>query len=238
LLDAAISNWEAIATKFGTDAIKDSSTRARYMAHIKEISNQVRQEVDSGNMTVQDGAAYCNQLRDKLFIEYRKYTSAVGVAQAAQLKLNARGFDYYLDRYAQRDFQKDFTDLTEQERGTIYYEVIKSAGRGNETVNAKIKTLRVRGSVFLVVTAILVTGEVIGAKNKVKELARQGSIIAGGMIGGGIAGFGVSFMCGPAEPLCALALVYIGSNVGGIAGEVANDAYQEELDEFMRWMKK
>jgi len=96
----------------------------------------------------------------------------------------------------------------------------------------------VRGSVFLVVTAILVTGEVIGAKNKVKELARQGSIIAGGMIGGGIAGFGVSFVCGPAEPLCALALVYIGSNVGGIAGEVANDAYQEELDEFMRWVKK
>ncbi|MFL9987653.1 hypothetical protein [Paraburkholderia sediminicola] len=238
LLDAAIADWEAIATKFGTDAIKDSSTRARYMAHIKEISNQVRQEVDSGNMTVQDGAVYCNQLRDKLFIEYRKYTSAVGVAQAEQLKLSSRGFDYYLNKYAQKEFQKNFTDLTEQERGKIYYEVIKSAGRGNDSVNAKIKTLRVRGSVFLLVTAILATGEVIGAKDKVKELARQGSIIAGGMIGGGLAGFGVSFVCGPAEPLCAVALVYIGSNVGGIAGEVANDAYQDELDEFMRWMKK
>lgn len=237
-LEAAIGDWEAIATKFATDAIKDSSTRARYMAHIKEISNQVRQEVDSGNMTVQDGAVYCNQLRDKLFIEYRKYTSAVGVAQAQKLKLNARGFDYYLNKYAQKEFQKNFTDLTDQERGKIYYEVIKSAGRGNDSVNTKIRKLRVRGNVFLLITAILATGEVIGAKDKVKELARQGSIIAGGMLGGGIAGFGVSFVCGPAEPLCAVALVYIGSNLGGMAGQVANDAYQAELDEFMRWMKK
>jgi len=238
LLEAAISDWEAIATKFGTDAIKDSSTRARYTSHIEEISKQVRQEVDSGRMMLKEGAEYCNQLRDKLFIEYRKYTSAVGVAHAERLKLSSRGFDYYLNKYARKEFQKNFTDLTQQERGKIYYEVIKAAGRGNDIVNTKIKTLRVRGNVFLLVTAILATGEIVDAKNKVKEAARQGSIIAGGMLGGGFAGFGVSFVCGPAEPLCAVALVLIGSNLGGMAGRVVSDVYQEELDEFMRWMKK
>ncbi|WCM23467.1 hypothetical protein NDK50_21590 [Paraburkholderia bryophila] len=238
LLDVAISDWEAIATKFGLDAIKDSATRAKYMAHIAEISNEVRQQVDSGNMSIKDGAVYCNQLRDKLFIEYRKYTSSIGVAQAEAIKLNARGFDYYLNKYSQIEFKRNFVDLTEQERGKIYYEVIKSAGRGNDTVNTNIRKLRVRGRVFLLVTAILAVGEIVGAKNKIKEVARQGSIIAGGMIGGGLAGFGVSFVCGPAEPLCAVALVYIGSHAGGTVGQLANDAYQDELVEFMRWMKR
>jgi hypothetical protein len=64
--------------------------RRQYTAHIKEISDQVRQEVTSGNMTVKEGAEYCSQLRDKLFVEYRKYTSAVGVASAEKLKLQAR----------------------------------------------------------------------------------------------------------------------------------------------------
>nr|WKF56003.1 hypothetical protein HUO10_000447 [Paraburkholderia busanensis] len=189
-------------------------------------------------MSVKDGAIFCNQLRDKLFIEYRKYTSAVGVARAEVVKLDARGFDYYLNKYSQIQFRKNFTELTTAERGAVYYEVVKSSGRGNDTVNSDIRKLRVRGNVFLLVTAILATGEIIGAKNKIKEMARQGSIVAGGMVGGGIAGFGVSFVCGPAEPLCAVALVYIGSNAGGMIGQLTNDAYQDELDEFMQWMKK
>jgi len=45
----------------------------------------------------------------------------------------------------------------------------------------------------------------------------------------------VSFVCGPAEPACAVALVYIGSNLGGMAGEAANDIYQEELVVFTHW---
>lgn len=31
------------------------------------------------------------------------------------------------------------------------------------------------------------------------------------------------------------ALVFIGSNVGSMAGEAANDLYQEELPVFMHW---
>ena len=238
IVDGAIADYVAIATKFGTDAIKDAQTRERYMRHIKEIADQVRQEVDSGNMTVKEGAEYCNQLRDKLFVEYRKYTSAVGVASAESLKLEARGFDYYLNKYAQAEFGKAFSDLSEQQRGKIYYSVIEAAGRSNANVNVRIRKLQVRGKVLLIVTALLATERIIDAKNKVKEVARQGSIIAGGLLGGGIAGFGVSFICGPAEPICAAAVVLIGTNVGGMAAEFANDVYQDELEEFNRWMTK
>ncbi|HEX7682018.1 MAG TPA: hypothetical protein VF446_00485 [Trinickia sp.] len=60
----------------------------------------------------------------------------------------------------------------------------------------------------------------------------------GGLLVGGIAGVGVSFICGPAEPICAAAVVLIGANLGGMAAEFANDVYQDELEEFNRWMAK
>lgn len=208
------------------------------MAHVEEISKTVRSEVDAGRLSVKEGAEYCSQMRDKLFIEYRKYTSTVGVAAAEKLKLNARGFDYYLNKYAESQFGKPFSDLSDQQRGKIYYSVIESAGRPNAKVNVKIRKLQVIGKVMIIVTALLATERIIDARDKVKEAARQGSIIAGGLLGGGIVGFGVSFICGPAEPACAAALVFIGSNLGGMAAQVANDAYQDELEEFNRWMAK
>lgn len=236
LLDASIADYEAIATTFAVNAISDDKVRRQYGKHIREISEQVRQEVANGNMTVKEGAEYCSQLRDKLFIEYRKYTSAVGVAKAEALKLESRGFDYYLNKYAQAQFGKNFDVLTTKERNAVYYTVLKKAGGANADVTAKVRRLQVSARVAILFTAIIATGEVVGAKDKVKEAARQGSIIAGGMIGGSLAGLAVSFVCGPAEPACAIALVFIGSNLGGMAAEVGNDMYQEELAVFMHWM--
>jgi hypothetical protein len=40
------------------------------------------------------------------------------------------------------------------------------------------------------------------------------------------------------ESARAVALVMIGSNLGGMLGEAANDAYQDELVEFSRWASK
>lgn len=125
LLEAAIADYEAIATTFAVNAISDDKVRRQYSKHIREISGQVRQEVINGNMTVKEGAEYCSQLRDKLFVEYRKYTSAVGVAQAEALKLKSKGFDHYLNKYAQAQFGKNFDALTTEERSGIYYTVLK-----------------------------------------------------------------------------------------------------------------
>lgn len=58
------------------------------------------------------------------------------------------------------------------------------------------------------------------------------------MPGGGIAGLFASFLCGPAEPVCAAILAYIGTSAGAIGGEMASDVYQDERDEFYRWTSK
>lgn len=85
ILEGAIADYEAIATTFTVNAITDDKVPQQYVKHIKEISDQIRQEVAEGRMTVKEGAEYCSGLRDKLFVEYRKYTSAVGVAKAQKL---------------------------------------------------------------------------------------------------------------------------------------------------------
>jgi len=153
-----------------------------------------------------------------------------------KIKLSAKGFDFYLNKYAQQQFGRDFFALSETERGSVYYAVIESAGRDNARVTATAARMQVLGKSLILFTAILAVGEIVHAKNKVREAARQGSIIAAGMIGGAAAGAAVSFICGPAEPICAVATVTIGSNLGGMAGQVMFDFYQDELDAFNELM--
>lgn len=219
----ALDSLEAAASRFATDVIKDNATRAKYAAHVKQLSNQVKVEVANSTMTVQEGATYANQLRDQIFVEYRKYTSSQGVALAEKLKLRSRGFDYYLNKCAQAQFSKPFAALSDDEKSIIYYTIIESSGRDSAKVTTRIRKLQVGAKIAILVTAIYAASEIIGAKD---------------MIGGAAAGMTVSFACGPAEPLCAIALMYIGTDLGQVAGQAANDAYQDELDEFRRWTAK
>ena len=46
---------------------------------------------------------------------------------------------------------------------------------------------------------------------------------------------GVSSICGPAAPACAVAVVLLGSMAGGIAGSVVADTFDEELEELSHW---
>ena len=121
-------------------------------------------------------------------------------------------------------------------RLSVYYAVIESAGRDNARVTAATAKMQALGKSLILFTAVLAVGQIVRAKDKVKEAARQGSIIAVGMIGGAAAGAAVSFICGPAEPICAVATVAVGSNLGGMAGQVLFDFYQDELNAFNQLM--
>lgn len=236
ILQAAIDSYEEAANRIAYDMIHDEVIRRKYQAHIKRVSAEVKAQVGSGAISVKEGAEYCNQLRDKLFVEYRKFTSPQGVARAQEIKLNAKGFDFYLNKYAQQQFGRPFLQLSETERGSVYYAVIESAGRDNARVTAATAKMQALGKSLILFTAVLAVGQIVRAKDKVKEAARQGSIIAAGMIGGAAAGAAVSFICGPAEPICAVATVAIGSNLGGMAGQVLFDFYQDELNAFNQLM--
>ncbi|WP_277187656.1 hypothetical protein [Caballeronia sp. BR00000012568055] len=232
IFQSAADSYMEVANRIAVDMISDNSVRKQYQRHIKIISDDVKAQVAKGKMTSLEGAQFCNQMRDQLFAEYRKWTSAQGVAEAEAIKLKARGFDYYLNKYAQESYHRPFAELSQTERGTVYYKVIEAAGRDNAKVTAKAERLVRRAKVMILITAILAVWEITNSKDKIREAARQGNIIAAGMIGGAIAGGAVSFICGPAEPMCAIATVAIGSNVGGMVGQVISDIYEDELQFF------
>lgn len=236
VLDVAIAEYEAAANTIAVNIISDHKVRQQYVRHIKELSDRVRQHVASGDMSVKEGAQYCSQLRDGLLVEYRKYTSSLGLAVAEKLKPAPRGIDYYLNKYAQAQFGKDFAALSAEEQSAVYYRVLNKAGEGNTQVTTKVRYLQAGARVMLVFTAMLATAEIIEADDKIREITNQGSIIAGGLIGGAIAGASTGWVCGPAAPACALVVGLIGSTLGAWGAKEANDLYQDELPVFMHWL--
>lgn len=77
----------------------------------------------------------------------------------------------------------------------------------------------------------------IGAKDRIREAVKQGSIVAGGIIGG-TAGASISFLCGPAEPACVGTLMILGSEAGAKAGLMAYEIHSEQWEVFQEWMRK
>lgn len=87
-------------------------------------------------------------------------------------------------------------------------------------------------------TAALATYEILNAENKPKESIKQGIQIGSGLAGGWLAGLAIAPLCGPGAPVCAIAVLLLGSTVGGIAGSLIADSLDDEIEEFTSWKIK
>jgi hypothetical protein len=234
-LDVAIAAMEGAATRFSIDAINDANVRTSYMSNIARVSRQAKLDVKAGKISSLEAVEYCYEMRNKIMAEHRKFTSVQGLAKAEQLKKTPPSQAQLFDKYAQKKFKLNYERLNQNQKGQIHYEIIESSGRNNATVSKGTQRMRVMGKVGILVTATIATYEILNADNKVKESARQGIIIGGGVAGGFLAGLGVSALCGPGAPICALAVILVGGAVGGAAGGFAADALDDELEEFSHW---
>ena len=235
VLDSAIEAFEAAATRFSIDVISDAKVRENYMANIKRMSQEVKSLVNSKQVTVKEGAEFCNKMRNSILLESRSVTSPQGLAVAVKKKPHGLPLQEALDKYAKQIYKSPFSSLSEQQKNRIYYEIIESSARDNEGMTTANKRLRVIGKVGLLITAVLATHAIIYADNKPKEIVKQGLGIGGGIFGGFLAGLAVSSVCGPGAPVCAVAVVLVGSITGGVAGSVVADSLDEEIEEFSRW---
>lgn len=234
-LDEALAGMEGAATKFSLDAINDAQTRASYAANIKRMSAQVRADVAAGRISSQEGVQFCHEMRNKIMAEHRKITSITGLAKAQQHKKTPPTLPHLFEKYATNKYGKSYEVLSVDQKQQIHYEIIESSGRDNAKFTKGSDRLRIMGKVGILVTAAFATYEILNADNKIKETSRQGMIIGGGAAGGFLAGLGVSLICGPGAPFCAIAVVLAGSAAGGIAGSLAADTLDDELEEFSKW---
>lgn len=132
-------------------------------------------------------------------------------------------------------FKKSYENLSAAEQKKIHYTILEAAGRDDAKFTKGTKKMLIMGKLGVLVTAALATYQILNAENKPKETARQGIIVGGGALGGVLAGMGVSAMCGPGAPICAVAVVLVGSVAGGVAGGAVADSLDEELEEFSHW---
>jgi hypothetical protein len=231
----AIAGMEGVAVRFSADAISDAKIRTSYMNNIKRMSIETKAEVTAGKISAREGVEFCQEMRNRIMLEHRKFTSAQGLAFAERKKKLPPTLQETLDKYALRAENIEYNKLTVEQKNKVHYEILESSGRDNAPVTHGTKKMRIMGKVGILITATFAVYEIMNADNKVKETARQGIIIGGGAAGGGLAGLTVSAFCGPGALVCAVAIVLAGSIAGGIAGSLAADSLDEELEEFSKW---
>lgn len=231
----AIEAFEAAAARFSIYSIADARVRENYMINIRRMSKEIGSLVDSKQITVKEGAEFCNKMRNSILLESRSVTSPHGLAVAVKKKPHGMPLHEALDKYAQKVHKSSFSSLSEQRKNRIFYEIVQSSARDNEAITVANKRLKVIGKVGLLVTGVLATHAIIYAENRPKEMVKQGLGIGGGIFGGFLAGLAVSSICGPGAPFCAVAVVLAGSIAGGVAGGQVADTLDDELEEFSRW---
>ena len=259
LLDKALKQFQDAAQKIAVNFIQDAGTRQEYMRQIGEIPKLVRAEVSSGRVGLEEGVRFAQTMRNQIMMEARAATSATGLALAERHKREGLSERYLLERYSaiqnvpgvkempspeQKAYIQSivegrrpsvFASLKQEQRARVYYAIIDSSGRDSvDFTNFCLKFAAV-GKVFTAMTAILAVYNVATAGDKVYEVNRQASQIGGSLLGGALAGAAVGTICGPGAPVCAFVVVAAGGLAGGAIMEKANDLYQAELQEFMKW---
>ncbi|EJM79576.1 hypothetical protein [Pseudomonas sp. GM60] len=234
-LDRALELLEGSALRFSLDAISDEKIRSSYTKNIKRMSQQVRDDVKAGRVSAQEGVKFSHEMRNKIMMEHRKFTSAQGLAIVQRKKKEGKGLKTLLDIHSENLFQKGYDSLSEVEKNKVHYAILESSGRDNAKFTTGTKKMLIMGKLGVLVTAALATYQILNADNKPKEAARQGIIVGAGAVGGILAGMGVSALCGPAAPICAIAVVLAGTIAGGVAGEAVASSLDEELEELTNW---
>lgn len=234
-LDRALELMEGSALRFSLDAISDEKIRSSYTKNIKRMSQQVRDDVKAGKITAQEGVMFSHEMRNKIMMEHRKFTSAQGLAIVQKKKGEGKGLKTLLNMYSENLFQKGYDSLSDIEKNKVHYTILESSGRDNAKFTTGTKKMLIMGKLGVLVTAALATYQILNADNKPKEAARQGIIVGAGAVGGILAGMGVSALCGPGAPICAIAVVLAGTIAGGVAGEAVASSLDEELEELTHW---
>jgi hypothetical protein len=236
IMDRAIVAYEAAALTFAKDAIADANTRQWYMSNIKRVSGTIKIAVVNGEITVQEGAKFCNTLRNAIMEEARVITSVQGRKYAVNKKPSGPSLEDLEKKYSARLFEQKFSELTPNEQKKIYQTIVESAGRDDAKISSGTKSMRVAGKVCIVVTGLLAVRAVYYAENKEKESIKQGAIIGGGAAGGYLGGLAASAVCGPGAWVCAIGWILAGSTAGGFLADATVDSIDEELEEFTKWM--
>jgi hypothetical protein len=211
--DRLIQTIESEITATASLISRDSSVRVMYSMEIKEMSRELALQVTRGEINWVQAAREANMVRNDVLNVMRNRSTPVGRAYAEKMKPVGKTLNELVAKGAVTLFGKnaDFNTLTASQRNQVYAEIVRSAGRSNEKVNAQMIRLSRISRTLLILSVGLSVYEIATAEDKVAVAKREavvtGAGIAGGITGGALAGLA----CGPGAPVC----VTVGAFIGG-----------------------
>jgi len=219
--ESVISALQGDVAYAGTQFTIDSAARASYVRQIGRMANELRTEVLMGHMTWRQAAEQANATRNTIMEIMRGKSTPVGRAIAEQLKSQGKTLNEILAKKATSLYGNGvvFGSLSDVQKNKVYAEVVKSAGKSNPAVTAKMARYSRAGRGLIFAAIAISVYNIATAENKVraakKEIAVTGGGVLGGLAGGALAGLA----CGPGAPVC----VTIGAFVGGALGAMGVD---------------
>jgi hypothetical protein len=236
VLEEALHALEAEATNFAWRFINDAHARTAYANRIKEMSLTVLRDVDKGVVSVEEGAAFANRMRNVIMEEIRGITSAIGRAGAEATKAAGQTLEEAIEKAVQKLFPgKAFGQLASVEKRAVFTEVIEASGRSGSKFTSQIPKWNRYGKGLVVVTAAVAIVNIWMAQNKLKQGIKEGATIAGGALGGAAANASAGFLCGPGAPVCVTVLFVIGGVAGALFASAASEVILDQK-EIVKWL--
>lgn len=223
LFNTSLTQLESESFNFAARFIQDGTVRRRYVAQIKEFSEDYRHKVDLGKLTPREAAAEVNDLRNAIMEASRFRSSDIGRARAIRLKGTGRTLRELLESYAGLKYRRPFDQLSVSQQNHVYLEIIEASGRARPSVNVAMARLSRAGRGLLVVTLACAVYNVAASEDMSKAATREGVAIGGGFIGGAVGGAVAGMACGPGAPICVTLGVFVGGALGALGADLSFD---------------
>ncbi len=223
MLRRELDSLESVAASASVWTSLDASGRRAYNSLSKRYSDEIWAQYKAGKLTAQQGAKLAQESRNEVMMAVRARSSPYGRERAKTMKARGRTLEELMEKYAREKFKKGFYELTEEQKGVAYEEIIRAAGRPSATVNAEARLLGKLSRGLWVVTAVVIIWDVSTSKNKVETAVRDLGEVAVGVLGSMAVGAAAGLVFGP-----------IGALVGGVVGGILGGLIADGLFDYIK----
>lgn len=185
----------------------------RYAHDIAASSTELREAVRAGRLSALEATEQAVAMRNQIMDLARRRSSPTARVYATRLKMVGRSLSELTEKYARRLYGNGFSALSAERQASVYLEILRAAGRPDPGVMRLAERLGQAGRRVLLVSFAIAVYEVVQADDKPREIARQGSLAAAGVVGGWAAGTTAVAIgaCAATAPVCVGVVVFAGA---------------------------
>jgi hypothetical protein len=198
---------------------------AEYNSKAKALSMELLREIDSGKISISEGAKRANEMRNVLMDALRGRTSEIAQAYAFNRKKYGKALPELEEKYAKQLFNRSFEKLPESKQNIVWKEIVFSAGRPQTKATRLAKILGLAGRAFIALTITVSVYNVVTSDDVLMATAKESAIIGSGLMGSLAGGAVAGLACGPGAPVCSAIGIFVGGVMFAIGTEVAFDVF-------------